>query len=175
MNQLGQVEQKTRAYAIARKELTECVADLQEQLAKLQEARMFKVRRLADKVAERHADLRTAIEASSGSFKRPRTRVFFGVKVGMKKAVGGLKWANKERVVQLIRKHYPERFSLLVKVEESPLRKPLSQLTAAELKKLSVTVVESGDVVVIAPADSETDKLVAALLAAASEREEAKS
>ena len=62
---------------------------------------------------------------------------------------------------------------MLVKTAETPLKGPLAQLTVAELKKLGVTVEETGDVPFIKVTDGAVDKLVKALLKSASEDEPA--
>ena len=50
-------------------------------------------------------------------------------------------------------------------------KEALAQLSAAELKKIGVTLSEAGDQTVVRPVDSEVDKMVDALLKAATGEE----
>jgi hypothetical protein len=72
-------------------------------------------------------------------------------------------------VVARIKKHLPEQADVLIKLKETPVKDALAQLSAAELKKLGVTVSEAGDQVVVKPVDSEVDKMVDALMKEAGE------
>ena len=88
----------------------------------------------------------------------------YGVKVGFEKGKGRIEWDDDDTVVRLIEKHFPEQADILIKTKKKPAKKALAQLSVAELKKLGVTVEETGDQVVIKSTDSEIDKLVTALL-----------
>lgn len=174
MKPLSHIEQLARGYSVARAQLAECVTELEEQIAHLKRARMFKLRRLIEKTAKSHDELSAAIQESPGLFERPRTHLFHGVRVGFRKAKGKLSWDKADQVVKLIRRHLPEQAETLIKTTEAPLKEPLAQLTAAELKRLGVRVGEDSDEVLIKPADSDIDKLVDALLDDAGESEGAK-
>ena len=71
---------------------------------------------------------------------------------------------DKDQVVRLIKKHFPEQADVLIKTVEKPIKGAIQQLPVADLKRIGVTVEETGDVVVIKSTDSEIDKLVSALL-----------
>ena len=75
-------------------------------------------------------------------------------------------------MVARIKKHLPEQADVLIRTKEAPVKEALAQLTAAELKKIGVTIEDAGDTVVIKPVDSEVDKLVDALLKGAASDEE---
>ncbi len=53
---------------------------------------------------------------------------------------------------------------MLIATSERPAKEALANLTAAELKKLGISVTDGGDAVFIKPADSAVDKMVDALL-----------
>jgi hypothetical protein len=95
---------------------------------------------------------------------RPRSAVFHGLKVGYAKGTGKLEITDPATVVKLVRKHFPEQFDLLVKTKETPIKKTLQELPAADLKKLGITIQDTGDVVFIKDATDSVDKLVAALI-----------
>jgi hypothetical protein len=94
----------------------------------------------------------------------PRTVVFYGIKVGMQKQKGKIEWEDDEVVVARLERFYPDTWKDFVQEIYKPLKSQLETLSAGDLKKLGVTVVEADDKVIIKPTDSEVDKLVEALL-----------
>ena len=66
----------------------------------------------------------------------------------------------------MIRKHFPDQAEILIKTTETPVRKALAMLPAADLKKIGVVMEDEGDEIVIRAADSDVDKIISANLAA---------
>jgi hypothetical protein len=64
----------------------------------------------------------------------------------------------------LIQKHFPEQMDTLVKVTMAPVKSALTNLPVADLRKIGVQLVETGDIAYIKPMDGEVSKLVDALL-----------
>ena len=123
-------------------------------------------------MSETRDRLKVAIESAPELFVKPRTLVIAGVRIGIQKGKGQIVYGDADQVVKLIRKHFPEQADALIAVKETPVKKALANLSVAELKRIGVTVEETGDQVVIKPTDSEVDKLVAALLREAEKYEE---
>ena len=165
------VEETTRQFAEARKDLTDRVRALNEEIEKAKRKHLAGIRRCVDEAAAYHAALHGVIEENPQLFDKPRTFTFSGIKVGYRKATGEITWDDQDRVVELIRKHLPDQFDVLVQTKHKPLKEALAQVPAADLKKLGVRVAEDGDEVYIKPTDSDIDKLVTALLKNAVEEE----
>lgn len=115
--------------------------------------------------------LQLQIELHPHLFVKPRTAVAHGIKFGLAKGKGGLNIPDPDKTVVLIRKHLPDQADVLISVRETPAKEALALLPASDLKRIGVQVVDSGDQVVIKPADGEVDKLVKVLLKAAIEGE----
>jgi hypothetical protein len=164
MANLGEIERLTKEYADWREQLSEAVLVAEHELAALKRQHVVTIKRKIEAVAERQAKLKAAIEESPELFRKPRTMIIHGVKVGFMKEKGKISWADKDQVVKLIKKHFPKQADVLIKTVETPVKKALAQLSAAELKQIGVTIGETGDAVVIQSTDSEIDKLVNALL-----------
>ncbi len=164
MATLQQIETLTKDYAEWREGLSAAVRALEEEIGAAKRKYLPSIRRKAAAVAERHAALKAAIEQSADLFEKPRTRIFNGIKVGIQKSKGEMKWVDTEQVVRLIKKHFPDLADTLIRTTESPVKGALGQIAAADLKKIGVTIEDDGDVVVIKSTDSEIDKLVDALL-----------
>lgn len=126
-------------------------------------------------VAEAQAILEAKIEASPELFQKPRTLIFHGIKVGFRKGKGGLAWEDDDQVVALIKKHFPKLSDVLIHTKETPSRTGLAELAVADLKRVAVTVEDTGDIVMVKAVDSGVEKTVKALLKNATDeiREEA--
>lgn len=171
MTQLTDIEKRAKAFADARAEVAETVTTLNSGIEALKREYLPVLKRGIARAAEKFDNLRGVIDANPQLFVKPRTVVFHGVKVGYGKGKGkgGIKFDDAEQVVKLIKKHLPEQADVLIITKESPAKDALSQLSAADLKKIGCTVVNTGDQVVIKPTDSEVDKLVDTLLKGATE------
>lgn len=161
---MKELEALTKRYADARGTLADTVAALNFERDQVSANYLPRIKAQVKAAKKLAAELEAAITEGAALFERPRTQIFHGVKVGFRKASGKIAFADADQVVKLIRKHFPEQFDVLVKTSETPVKKALSNLTAAELKKLGIEVADSGDVVVIEDTAGEVDKLVAALL-----------
>lgn len=119
--------------------------------------------------AQAQAELLAAIAEAPSLFDKPRSMVLHGIKFGFKKGTGSLDWDDDAQVTKLVRKHFPEQFDVLIKTTEKPIKGALGNLTAAELKRIAVTVEDTGEVVFAKDTTAEVDKLVKALLKGAEE------
>ncbi|MDR2186874.1 MAG: host-nuclease inhibitor Gam family protein [Azonexus sp.] len=164
MTTLTDIEKSARHYRDARECLAAIVAAMNDGIETIKRGNMKRLKKAVAEAAERHDDLKALIEAAPECFVKPRSVVLHGIKLGFQKGKGRIDWDDTDQVVRLIKKHYPEQVDLLIVTRENPAREALAQLTAAELKKLGVSVTEGGDAVFIKPADSAVDKMVDALL-----------
>lgn len=159
------IERLTKDYADARDRLATTVETLERRMEGIRRQYLPAIKVQVRKAKERQAALHEAIKESPELFRRPRTVIMHGIRVGFEKGKGKIEWEDPETVVRLIKRHFPkEQVEVLIKTTEKPLKKALSVLSVGELKRIGVTVEETGDVVVIRPVDSEVDKIVAALL-----------
>jgi hypothetical protein len=158
------IEDLTRGYARARRELAERVTALEDEMLRVKRSRMRGIKNALAAAQDAQAHVRAAIEAAPELFIKPRTITIDGVKVGWMKAPGRIVWEDDEAVCRQIRKHFPDSADALIKITEKPIRAALNNLTVAELRKIGCTTDEAGDAIVIKPQDSEVDKLVDRLL-----------
>lgn len=161
---IKQIEVLTQHYADAHGLVADIVAAMNHEIEQVTRNYLPRIKREVAKAKERKAELHAAIEAAPELFVKPRTVVFHGIKVGFRKASGKIEIDDADQVVKLIRKHFPEQFDVLVKTEETPIKKALANLSAAELKKLGIEISDTGDVVEIRDTVSDVDKVVQALL-----------
>lgn len=164
---LPDIERRAKALAETRERLSAIVTELNAGIEALHRAQMPALRRAVAAVADRHDELKGLIEQHPELFVKPRTVVMHGIKLGYAKGKGSVEFDDADQVVRLIEKHHPDQVDVLVQVEKTPVKAALAQLSAAELKKLGVTVEGTSDVVLIKPTDSAVDKTVKALMKAA--------
>jgi hypothetical protein len=163
---MEKIERLARGYAEARGTLAGRVGGLEDETAAIKRRHLPGIKRAAAQAADARLELEAAVETDKALFKRPRTRILHGIRVGWMKAKGKISFEDAGAVVALIRRHLPGRFDELVRTTETPVKPALARLTGAELKKIGVAVAEDSDQVLVSAADGEIDRLVDALLAA---------
>lgn len=164
MATLTDIEGKAKKYSVARAGLQEAVAFLQLDLEQSKRRALPRIKKLVAEAKQAAAALKDAIEESPELFEKPRTQVMHGIKLGFQKQKGKIEWDDDERVVALIRKHFPDQFDVLVRTVYEPVKTALSGLSVADLKKIAVEATDSGDAVLIKDTVADVDKLVKALL-----------
>lgn len=148
----------------ARDVLAERATTLQAELEAVTRRKLPGIKSAVAAVAQADADLKVRIEAAPALFQKPRSVVLHGLKLGYQKGKGRMAWDDDSQVVKLVRKHFPEQFDVLCKTTEKPVKAALANLTAQELKRLGVSLEETGDVPFVTDATAGVDKLVKALL-----------
>lgn len=171
-NDFDPIEKAAKALRAARDVLTERATTLQDELDAATKRKLPGLRNAVAAVAQADADLKAAIQAAPLLFIKPRTVVLHGLKLGYQKGKGKIDWEDDDQVVKLIRRHFPDQFDVLCKTTEKPIKAALSALTVAELKKLGISVEETGDVVFVSDSTASVDKLVKALLKGVEEEAE---
>lgn len=166
---INDIEARAKLYAERRERLAAIVADLNAGIEALKRNAMPELKRAIASAATQHDQLRTLIESAPDLFVKPRSFVFHGIKLGYQKGKGKIEWDDPDRVVRLIKKHFPDQADVLIATSEKPAKDALNNLTAGELKKLGISVIDGNDAVFIKPTDSAVDKMVDALLDAATE------
>ena len=163
------IERHAKAFADRHARLRDLVVALEEARDALMKNELPKIRRALAAAAEAEGQLKALVGDSADLFVKPKSLIFHGIKVGFAKGKGKIDWDDPDQVVRLIKKHFPEQADLLIITTEKPAKDALAGLTVGELKKVGVTVEGTGDVSFCRPVDSAVDKLVKALLKAASD------
>ena len=171
MHTLKDIEDLAKRYADRRTALAEKMESLEAVIERVKRKRLPAIRRAVEAAANDRAALQCALEDGKDLFVKPRTLVLHGIKVGIVKGKGKIEWEDDEQVVALIQKKLPDQADTLIKTTYKPIRAALAELSAADLKKIGVSVEEAGDYTLIKPAASDIDKLVDKLLAEADDRD----
>lgn len=164
---LADIEARAKNYRGARDLLGDRVRQLQDQIDQARRAAEPLIRTALQTAKAAEAELVSGIAASPALFKRPKTHVFHGVKVGFEKGKGKVVITDPVKSIALIRKHLDsDQAELLIKVKESVVKSAAANLPASDLKRIGIEVSDTGELVVVRPVDSELDKMLDALLKA---------
>jgi len=164
MNQLELIEKQTKEFADKRQKLSDGVQELQDKIEALKRELLPNIKAAAEDVAACQAALHETIEGNKAMFKKPKTMVIAGIRIGFKKQKGAISFESEEMVIKLIKKYFPDQEELLINTTEKVLKKGVEQLSGAELKKLGVKIADDSDEVMIKPIGDDIDKFVTALL-----------
>ena len=132
MASLADIEKLTKGFSEGREDLAARVRTLEEEIQAVKKRHLAGIKRSVASVAEKQHALKTALEDSKDLFKKPKTMILHGIKIGFMKAKGKISWADDAQVVKLIKKHFPESAELLIKTTEKPLKDALQGLSAAD-------------------------------------------
>lgn len=174
MTDMQQIEAQTRAYAEARSALTEHVRALQAEIDAARGRHIEAIRAAVRDCADQHDRLHAALSQAPHLFERPKTQTFSGVRVGWQKQRGKVEIPDEAKTIARIRAQLPTaQADLLIRVTERVHKPGVYDLTAADLRRLGITITDDTEIVTIKPVDGEVDKLVDALLAEVEQPQEA--
>lgn len=166
MHSLSHIESLTKTLADARDQLSRVVLKLQLQIQAAQAAALPKIKAEVAETSAHHSALWNAIDQSRDLFVRPRTVVFHGIQLGLRKSPGAITWDEDQKVCDLIAKHFPKsQADLLIKTTQKPIAKALEDLDATDLKRIGCRILNTSDQIIIKPTDDAVDHIVTALLA----------
>jgi hypothetical protein len=154
------LEKLTKRYADANDDLRSHMRDLAQVIENVKREHFKYIKHAFVMAVDRKADLKAEIETAPEVFEKRKTMVMHGIKIGIVKSKGKIEIADDERTAALIEKHFPEQIETLIKVSKKPIKANLNDMSAADLRKIGVTVEEAGEVVVIKAAADELDKLI---------------
>ncbi len=167
MSELREIETATNHYARLREELRTVAAQCHGELNQVRERYRALIRAAASSAAAAHDDLAALVDRHRHLFDKPRTRLFSGIKVGLKKQPGRLEFSDAtDRVIKLIRKRLPERADVLIRTSEDLNREAIRDLDGLEMAMIGAALVATGDTVVISHPSDEIDALIDALTTA---------
>src|SRR2546426_276512 len=125
MTALNDILSLTRLYADSREDLAIQLMRLNDKIEALKREHLPDIKRLVGRTAERENVLKLAIEGAPALFVQPRTIIAHGIRIGLRKGTGSVEWDDAAKVIELIKRHFPEQKDLLIKTTEKPKKKAL--------------------------------------------------
>jgi len=157
------IEKEAEQYAAARAELADAVSAMRAEQDEAKRRHLPKIRKAVAKAKQRREELYADVQVSPELFRRPKSRVLHGIRVGYRKAKGKLTFADAAKLIQRIKTVVPDRSGQLIKVEEKPVKAELNKLDAKTLRSLGVEVTADQQVPIVEATDTEIDKVVDSL------------
>lgn len=163
---LKAIETRAAEYAEGREELKRRVDAMLREVARLKRQARPGIEEQLERVTLLRQELHTAIDENRHLFKKPKSRLFHGIKLGLRKLTGKVTWDDKEAVIRRIRDKLSEdQADLLIRKKEDLNKQALGELTVADLKRIGCSVTEDEDVPFITAADTDLDKWIESILA----------
>lgn len=164
-----------RQYADAQTDLDGRTNELKQKIDAAVRAAWPDLRKATTRAAERYDALLAAVSDAKPAFDKPKTRILHGIRVGYRKAQDTVQVLNADNTVALIKRAIPEQQGVLISTTEKPVMDGLMQLDDATLKLIGCKRVPGSDAPFAKLADTELDKVVAALMKSAIDKAEAES
>jgi hypothetical protein len=158
------IERKTRDFEKVKRDLDDLVSEVQGEAETLKRKYFTRLRTLMNAVTAKHADLFRAIQENPELFDKPRTQIFEGIRIGMKKGKGKLLIEDPDLTMKLIKKHFEELAGVLIRTVEEPCTSAIRKLSETEMKKISVEMIGKDDTVVIEAVDNAIQKVLSSLI-----------
>jgi hypothetical protein len=164
-----------RQYADAQTNLDEETNTLRQKIDRAVRDAWPALRAATTRAAERYEALLAAVTDARDVFEKPKTKILHGVRVGYRKAKDTVQVLNADNTCALIHKVLPDQVDVLISKTEKPVVAGLEQLDDAQLRSVGCKRVAGRDEPIAALAETELDKVVAALMKGAIEKAEAES
>ena len=161
---LADIEVYTNEYAKKRQLVVELADTMRQEIEDVKRKHITELKTRVACAAEKKQALINVLDANKALFDKPRAHIFNGIKVGFQKQKGTITWDDTDKVVELVKKKFPDMVDTMLKTDTSPVKAALEQLSVSDLKGIACTLEGSGDKILIKPTDANVDKLVEALL-----------
>jgi hypothetical protein len=171
--EITEIDQLARQYADAQMALDGLTNDLKVVIDAAVRQRWADLKRATTRAAERYEALYAAVSEAQSAFDKPKTRIMHSIRVGFRKANDTVEVLNEANTCALIKKQLPEQRDVLISTTEKPVMSALQQLEDPQLKLIGCKRVIGKDEPVVKLADTDLDKVVAALMKGAIEKAEA--
>ena len=164
-----------RQYADAQTDLDTQINDLRHVIDMSVRDAWPALRAATTRAAGRYEALLASVTDARDVFEKPKTKILHGVRVGYRKAKDSIQVLNADNTCALIEKHLPDQVDVLISTTKKPVMAGLEQLDDEQLRKIGCKRVAGRDEPIAALAETELDKVVAALMKGAIEKAEAES
>lgn len=170
--EIAEIDLLARQYADAQIDLDSLTNKLKIVIDAAVRERWQELKRATTRAAERYEALYAAVCEAKSAFDQPKTRILHGIRVGYRKVKDSIQVLNDDNTCALIKKLLPDQQDVLISTTERPVMSALEQLEDDQLKRIGCRRVTGKDEPVAKLADTDLDKIVAALMKGAIERAE---
>ena len=160
------IEDQTRQYAARRQRLAKVLEAMETEMQAIRDRHVAEVRSLTVSAAAAREELVALLVDAPDLFDRPRAVVIDDVKVGYRKQRGSVTFADQARTLRHIKDKLPaNQAAMLIRKTEAVHKPAVYDLTAADLKRLGITVEADSDEPVVQAVDA-VGRMVEKMIAA---------
>ncbi len=165
MPTIHDIETSADRYSIAKSDVTDLVEEITARVDELKKEFAPRVKAAMRIAATRHEDLYRLIADNPDLFKKPRTYLFAGLKVGMQTGPATIETDDESLTIELIEKHLTqEQQKLLVKTTKKLNVVAVKKLDEKTLRVIRASLVEGKDHVVIKETDTQFEKIFSSIV-----------
>lgn len=113
---------------------------------------------------EAYQMLYTLVESSEELFLDKKSMTINNVKFGYQKKKGKIEITNEQNTIEKLKELFPDKADMYLSKKISVSKKALDSLTAAELKKIGVNVIQDISEAFVKLTDDEVQKMIDALI-----------
>lgn len=161
--EMVRIETACLKHSEARDVLRDEIQGFQDEQEQIRRRRHKSLRDALRRYRETRQRLERNLDKCPHLFKKPKTRILHGLRVGYMKRKGKTIIKHPATTIAAIKAKFKDRVSDLISTKETVSKTALAQLTGVDLKRIGVEVTADTDVVVIKGTDSELDKLIKVL------------
>lgn len=161
---LAPIEAAAKAYADAQTKLAEQVAAVEAEVAVVYQRHARDIHVLATAEALAKLALVKTVDANRSLFTKPKSRVLYGVKMGLRKGQDALHLGDTDALIRRIRDLMPDKVQQLIKTDEAVVHAGIKTLPEADLQRLGVRYVTGADEPFATVEKSDAAKAAAAIL-----------
>jgi hypothetical protein len=172
MPTMQEIEKLMERFGALRDALAGAALAQDEEIAECEKRHAPRLRRLTKDFQAAHEAVVDAVRAAPDLFAQKRSVVLHGIRAGWQKGKGALEWDDDADVVARIERHFADQADELIRVSKKPVRAALNELSTHDLRRLGITVEETGDEPFARLAEKEAARLIRALLRKAAKDED---
>lgn len=159
-----ELEQLAKRYKAHRDVLESRVQALEDDVAAAHRRKLPGIKSALATAIEAKDALNDEIERNRDLFTKPKTMTLHGTRFGLMKGKGKLEWDDDAEIVNRIEKQLPDEADVLIKTTKKPNRAGLQDLDAKALRRLGITVEDTGEIPFIKAIDGDATRMVKRLL-----------
>ena len=159
-----ELEQLAKRYKAARDVLETRVQTLEDEVAAAHRRKLPGIKSALATAVEAKDALNDEIERNRDLFTKPKTMTLHATRFGLMKGKGSIDWDDDSEVISRIKKQLPDQVAELVVITEKPKKSALQDLDVKSLRRLGITVADTGEVPFIKAVGGDATKMVKRLL-----------
>lgn len=161
---LNDLETAAKEFSAASKILRNIKEELDTEIDAVKEKYSVAFSEATRKAGEAYQMLFTLVESSKELFSDKKSMSINNVKFGYRKKTGTIEIDNEEFTINKLHELFPENADMYLFKKTSISKKALNNLTATDLKKIGVNVIQDSSEAFVKLTDDEVQKLIDALV-----------